>query len=53
MTLINRECTICPGSSDPVYIVTYYIKWGHYFLDTQYNKKNHDFNIFQILVSRE
>ena len=20
-------CTVCPGSSDPVYIVTYYIKW--------------------------
>ena len=20
-------CTICPGSSDPFYIVTYYIKW--------------------------
>ena len=20
-------CTVCPGSSDPFYIVTYYIKW--------------------------
>ena len=28
--------TVCPGSSDPFYIVTYYIKWGHYFLDIQY-----------------
>ena len=29
--------TICPGSSDPFYLVTYYIKWGHYFLDIQYD----------------
>ena len=28
--------TLCPRSSDPFYIVTYYIKWGHYFLDTWY-----------------
>ena len=28
-------CTICPRSSDPFYIVTYYIKWGYYFLDIQ------------------
>ena len=21
------KCTICPGSSDPFYVVTYYIKW--------------------------
>ena len=42
--------TACPRSSDPFYVVTYYIKWvtsswthsklhhemGHYFLDTQY-----------------
>ena len=31
--------TVCPGSSDPLYIVTYYIKWGHYFLDTRYKGK--------------
>ena len=31
--------TICPGSSDPFYIVTYCIKWGHYFLDIQYIEK--------------
>ena len=29
--------TVCPGSSDPFCIVSYYIKWGHYFLDTQYS----------------
>ena len=23
--------------SDPFYIVTYYIKWDHYFLDRRYN----------------
>ena len=23
----------------PVYIVTYYIKWGNYFLDTQYERR--------------
>ena len=23
----GREHTICPGSSDPFYVVTYYIKW--------------------------
>ena len=22
------QCTVCPGSSDPIYIVSYYIKWG-------------------------
>ena len=31
--------TVCPRSSDPFYIVTYYIKWGHYFLDTRYKKE--------------
>ena len=24
---IMKPCTVCPGSSDPFYIVTYYIKW--------------------------
>ena len=24
--------TVCTGSSDSFYIVSYYIKWGHYFL---------------------
>ena len=28
--------TICPRSSGPFYIVTYYIEWGHYCLDIQY-----------------
>ena len=23
----NIDGTVCPGSSDPFYIVTYYIKW--------------------------
>ena len=23
----NRQTTVCPGSSDPIYIVTYCIKW--------------------------
>ena len=27
--------TVCPGSSAPFYIVTYYRKKGHYFLDIQ------------------
>ena len=26
-------CTVCPRSSDPFYIVSYYDKMGHYFLD--------------------
>ena len=30
------KSTVCPGSTDPFYIVTYYIKWGDYFLDTRY-----------------
>ena len=29
------EVTVCPRSSDPFYKVSYYIKWGHYFLDIQ------------------
>ena len=33
----HNECyTICPRSNGPIYIVTYYIEWGHYFLDIQY-----------------
>ena len=28
--------TIYPGSANPLYVVTHYIKWGNYFLDTQY-----------------
>ena len=28
---------MCPGSSDPFFIVTYYIKWVTYFLDRRYN----------------
>ena len=34
--------TVCPGRSDPFYIVTYYLKWGHYFLDIQYIWTNKD-----------
>ena len=30
------DITLCPGSSYQIYIVTYYIKWGNYFLDTWY-----------------
>ena len=26
--LFNGTYTVCPGSSDPFHIVTYYIKWG-------------------------
>ena len=28
--------TVCPRSSDQFYIITYYIKWGHYFLGIRY-----------------
>ena len=28
--------TVCPGSSDPFYVVSKLYKMGHYFLDTQY-----------------
>ena len=28
--------TVCPRSSDPFYIVTYYMNLGHYFLDRRY-----------------
>ena len=28
--------TVCQRSSDPFNILTYYIEWGHYFLDIQY-----------------
>ena len=31
-----KQNTVCPGSSDPFYIITYYIKVGYYFLDIQY-----------------
>ena len=24
---LHLYCTVCPGNSDPFYIVTYYIKW--------------------------
>ena len=39
--------TVCPGSSDPFYTVTYNIKWGHYFLDTRYVKFLHKKNFNQ------
>ena len=29
--------TVCPGSSDPFYIVSYYDNMCHYLLDPQYN----------------
>ena len=30
--------TVCPRTSDPFYIVSFYIKWVmHYFLDIQYS----------------
>ena len=25
--LHELDCTVCPRSSDPFYVVTYYIKW--------------------------
>ena len=30
---LDRWSTVCPRSSDPFYVVTYYNKMGHYFLD--------------------
>ena len=33
---LDTYYTVCPGSNYPIYIVTYYIKWGNYFLDTRY-----------------
>ena len=35
LSMFFSICTICPRSSDPFNIVTYYIKRGHYFLDIQ------------------
>ena len=32
----DAQYTVCPGSSDPFYIVSQLYKMGHYFLDTQY-----------------
>ena len=29
------RATVCPRSSDLFYVVTYYVKTGHYFLDTK------------------
>ena len=37
--ILITSITICPGSSNPFYIVTHYINWGNYFLDTQYSVK--------------
>ena len=34
-TILLYVYTICPGSSNPFYMVTHYINWGNYFLDTQ------------------
>ena len=40
LTILSKSdssaSTICPGSSNPFYIVTHYRNWGNYFLDTQY-----------------
>ena len=33
-----HHCTVCPGSSDPFYIVRILYKMGHYFLDIQYEE---------------
>ena len=33
---VQQVVTVCPGSSDPFYIVSQLYKMGHYFLDTQY-----------------
>ena len=32
---VSAGITVCPRSSDPFYIVSYYNKTGHYFLDIQ------------------
>ena len=34
---VGKHHTVCPRNSDPFYIVTYYIKWGHHFLDRRYD----------------
>ena len=49
---LSLDPTMCPGSSDPFYKVTYYYKIGHYFLDIQYlyNVGNHQ-NYFEIIVN--
>ena len=31
--------TVCPGSRDPFYTISYLYKMGHYFLDTQYSRR--------------
>ena len=36
ISTVCPRSTICPGSSYPFYIVTHYMNWGNYFLDTQY-----------------
>ena len=36
VVLPGLDTTACPKSSGPFYIGSYYIQWGHYFLDLQY-----------------
>ena len=50
----NFKRTVCPGSSDPFYIVTYYMKWvatswtySMYFLDKKGNIRDHKQDIKQ------
>ena len=36
ISIVDVSCLpICQRSSDQFYIVTYYIEWGHYFLNIQ------------------
>ena len=42
--------TVCPGSSDPFYTVSYYIKWVTTSFDTQYNQ---DANTCKMLLWNE
>ena len=37
MTRVFMETTLCPGSSYQIHIVTHFINWSNYFLDTHNN----------------
>ena len=45
MICSDYKGTICPESSNPFYIVTHYINWGNYFLDTWYHMSKFAYNI--------
>ena len=43
--------SVCPGSSDPFYIVRILFKMGHYFLDTQYHFHSSSAHVYSELPS--